>query len=79
MNFADKMELVNIDRLIPYARNARTHSEEQIEKIQESLRTFGFVNPVLIDSGYGIIAGHGEWRRQSAKRLNRCLVYSSSI
>ena len=66
MNFADKMELVNIDRLIPYARNARTHSEEQIEKIQASLRTFGFVNPVLIDSGYGIIAGHG--RVEAAKR-----------
>ena len=54
-----EMQLVSIDRLIPYQNNARTHSPEQIQKLRSSLREFGFVNPVLIDRDYGIIAGHG--------------------
>lgn len=62
----EKMELIDIDKLIPNKRNARIHSASQIEKIQASLREFGFVNPVLIDSDYGIIAGHG--RVEAAKR-----------
>ena len=48
-----------VDDLIPYARNSRTHSEEQILKIASSIREFGFNNPVLIDQDGGIIAGHG--------------------
>lgn len=48
-----------ISELIPYARNARTHSPEQIRQLRASLREFGFVNPVLIDSAGNIIAGHG--------------------
>lgn len=48
-----------IGSLTPYANNARTHSPEQVEQIAESIRAFGFVNPVLIDSDGGIIAGHG--------------------
>jgi len=55
----ERLELIDIDKLIPYANNARTHSEDQIKKIQASIREFGFVNPVLIDKNYGIIAGHG--------------------
>ena len=47
------------DALIPYARNARTHSTEQIAKIAASIREFGFTNPVLVDGANGIIAGHG--------------------
>ena len=62
----DRLEIVSIDKLIPYANNARTHSDEQIKKIQASLREFGFVNPVLIDKDCGIIAGHG--RVEAAKR-----------
>ncbi|OQA29789.1 MAG: ParB-like nuclease domain protein [Betaproteobacteria bacterium ADurb.Bin341] len=62
----ERLELVSIDKLIPYANNARTHSDEQIKKIQASLREFGFVNPVLIDKDCGIIAGHG--RVEAAKR-----------
>lgn len=54
-----EMQLVNVDKLIPYANNARTHSKEQIIKLRSSLREFGFVNPVIIDSDYNIIAGHG--------------------
>lgn len=54
-----KWENVNIDKLIPYVNNARTHSKEQINKLRSSLREFGFINPVIIDSKYNVIAGHG--------------------
>jgi ParB-like chromosome segregation protein Spo0J len=50
---------VNIQKLIPCARNARTHSKEQILQIRASLREFGFVNPVIVDKDWGVIAGHG--------------------
>jgi hypothetical protein len=48
-----------LDRLIPYARNARTHSDAQIAQIAASIREFGFTNPILVDTSDGIIAGHG--------------------
>ena len=54
-----KYENVNIDKLKPYENNARTHSPEQVDKIIRSIEEFGFINPVLIDGDYGIIAGHG--------------------
>ncbi len=54
-----KMELIDIDKLIPYVNNARTHSKEQITKLRSSLREFGFINPVIIDSEFNVIAGHG--------------------
>lgn len=54
-----RFELVGIDRLVPYANNARTHSPAQINKLRASLREFGFINPVIIDRDCGIIAGHG--------------------
>lgn len=54
-----KFELVSIDKLVPYANNARTHSPAQINKLRSSLREFGFINPVIIDRDLGIIAGHG--------------------
>ena len=59
MNTTERFEKVGIDRLIPYARNARTHSKEQIKQLRASLREFGFVNPCIIDKEYNIIAGHG--------------------
>lgn len=55
----EQLARVPIGELVPYARNARTHSESQIVQIRASLREFGFVNPVLIDSDRNIIAGHG--------------------
>ena len=55
----EQMVRVPIGELVPYARNARTHSESQIAQIRASLREFGFVNPVIIDSDRNIIAGHG--------------------
>ena len=54
-----ELQQVAIDRLVPYVNNARTHSPAQITKLRSSLREFGFVNPVLIDRDYNIIAGHG--------------------
>lgn len=54
-----EMQLVALDKLIPYVNNARTHSPEQIGKLRSSLREFGFINPVIIDRDFGIIAGHG--------------------
>ena len=60
-----EMNLVDINKLIPYINNARTHSPEQINKLRASLREFGFVNPVIIDKCFNIIAGHG--RVEAAK------------
>src|SRR3954452_16646392 len=48
-----------VAELLPYARNARTHSKQQIEQLVASMREFGFTNPILVDAGGGIIAGHG--------------------
>lgn len=62
------MSLVNIEKLIPYVNNARTHSKEQITKHRSSLRELGFINPVIIDRDYNIIAGHG--RVMAAKEEN---------
>ncbi|WNX85775.1 site-specific DNA-methyltransferase [Agathobaculum sp. NTUH-O15-33] len=55
----EKILLVPIDELVPYARNARTHSDAQLAQLRASIREFGFVNPVLIDSDRNIIAGRG--------------------
>lgn len=57
--FTQEMQQVEISKLVPYANNSRTHSKEQIKKLQASLREFVFVNPILIDRKYNIIAGHG--------------------
>ena len=54
-----EMKLVDIEKLIPYVNNARTHSQDQINKLRSSIREFGFINPVIIDKDYGVIAGHG--------------------
>ena len=56
-----------IQNLVPYARNARTHSRRQIRQIADSIRTFGFTNPVLVNRSRMIIAGHG--RVAAAKLL----------
>lgn len=55
----NKLEMVKVSELIPYVNNARTHSQEQVNKLRSSLREFGFVNPVIIDQDKNVIAGHG--------------------
>jgi site-specific DNA-methyltransferase (adenine-specific) len=67
MKLPDQLEAIQIDALIPYARNSRTHSDGQIAQIASSIKEFGFTNPVLIDGGGGIIAGHG--RVLAARKL----------
>jgi len=63
----NQIESLPVSDLIPYARNSRTHSDEQVTQIAASIREFGFTNPVLIDSSGTIIAGHG--RVMAAKKL----------
>lgn len=67
-----QIETIAVDRLIPYARNSRTHSDEQVAQIAASIREFGFTNPVLIDANGGIIAGHG--RVMGARSLGIAVV-----
>jgi DNA modification methylase len=69
MQSTERFEKVNVDRLVPYARNARTHSKEQILQLRSSLREFGFVNPVLIDGKFNIVAGHGRVEAAKAEGL----------
>ena len=66
-NPADKVERWEISRLVPYARNSRTHSDEQIGQIAASIKEWGWTTPVLVDEGGSIIAGHG--RTLAAQRL----------
>jgi ParB-like chromosome segregation protein Spo0J len=62
-----QIDQVPVEQLIPYARNARTHSDAQIAQIAASIREFGFNNPILVDGAKGIIAGHG--RLAAARKL----------
>lgn len=65
-----KIEYLPLDGLIPYARNSRTHSDEQVAQIAASIREFGFTNPVLVDEDGGIIAGHGRVLASRKLKLN---------
>lgn len=58
---------IDVEKLIPYARNSRTHSPDQVAQIAASIKEFGFLNPVIIDGEMGIIAGHG--RVMAARKL----------
>ena len=62
-----EVQEVTLTKLIPYVNNAKIHSDEQVTKIASSIREFGFLNPVLIDKEFNIIAGHG--RVMAAKKL----------
>ena len=59
MKTTTELQLISVGKLVPYINNARTHSASQIQKLRSSLREFGFINPVIIDREYNIIAGHG--------------------
>ena len=77
MRRSEETEALAIDyrpvaSLIPYARNARTHSESQVALIAGSIREYGFTNPVLVDGENGIIAGHG--RVLAARKLGLASV-----
>jgi DNA modification methylase len=67
MQGATKIEWRSVETLIPYAKNARTHSDEQVAQIAGSIKEFGFNNPVLVDKENSVIAGHG--RLMAARKL----------
>lgn len=72
MNPADVIEQWDIKKLVPYARNSRTHSEEQVSQIAASIKEWGWTTPVLVDENGGIIAGHG--RTLAAQKLKMTKV-----
>ena len=69
---ADRIEVWPTDKLVPYDKNPRTHSPEQVNQIAASIAEFGFLNPILVDTAAGIIAGHG--RLQAAQPLGLAQV-----
>jgi len=64
---AESVAMLSVDKLIPYARNARTHNDEQVAQIAASMQEWGWTNPILIDDEGGVIAGHG--RILAARKL----------
>lgn len=68
VTMAKRIELWPLERLVPYNRNSRKHSTEQVAQIAASIVEFGFTNPILVDSHDGIVAGHG--RFEAAQELS---------
>ena len=66
-----EFQLIDTDKLIPYVNNARTHSTEQINKLRASLREFGFINPVIVDKDFNVIAGHGRIAAAKAEGIKK--------
>ena len=64
---ASRIEMWPLERLVPYAKNARTHSDAQIAQIAASMLEFGVNNPLLVDTNGGLVAGHG--RLKAAQKL----------
>lgn len=76
MILAKRSEIVNIDKIIPYARNARIHSKEQIAQIRASFREFGVISPLVVDENYNLLVGHGRLEAARAEGLTKlnCIV-----
>ncbi len=66
------IEPLSVDRLIPYARNPRTHTDAQVAQIAASMREFGWTNAVLVDEANSLIAGHGRLLRPASWAWPRC-------
>ena len=66
-----EFEIIETSKLIPYQNNARTHSQEQILKLRSSMREFGFINPILIDRQFNVIAGHGRLMAAKEEGLSK--------
>lgn len=77
LNVAQNIIQQPVAALLPYARNSRTHSDEQVKQIAASIREFGFTNPVLVDQGNNIIAGHG--RVMAAQQLGLANVPTINV
>lgn len=77
---AKEMELVSVDKLVPYQNNTRTHTPEQINKLRSSLREFGFINPVVIDREFGVLAGHARVEAAKAEGITEVpCVYADNL
>ena len=70
-----RVQIWPIDRLLPYIRNARTHTDEQVAQVAASIREFGWTNPILVAAGGTIIAGHA---RLAAARSTRASAAPSA-
>lgn len=68
MGSIEKIENVEVRKLVPYANNAKIHGAAQLEKLKKSIERFGFITPCLIDKDFNLIAGHG--RLMAAKELH---------
>lgn len=64
---AERVKRMSVDRLLPYARNARLHTDTQVDQLAAAIGKFGFTNPIIVDKAHEIIAGHG--RVMAAKKL----------
>ena len=66
----------SVNELIPYANNSRTHDERQVDQVAESIKEFGFTNPILIDENNGVVAGHGRLLASKKLKLDEvpCIV-----
>ena len=64
-----QIKTVAVEKLIPYVKNSRTHSDAQVAQIAASIKEFGWTNPILVDGENGIIAGHG--RLLAARKLGK--------
>lgn len=71
-----EIKQVPIEHINPFERNAKVHTKAQVRKIADSIQKFGFLNPLLIDHDYNLIAGHG--RVQAAKKLGLKTVPSKT-
>lgn len=77
---AKEMELVSVDKLVPYQNNTRTHNPDQINKLRGSLREFGFINPVVIDREFGVLAGHARLMAAKAEGITEVpCVYADDL
>jgi len=74
---AEKIEPWPIEGLVPYARNARTHSPEQVAQIAASIAEFGFVPPCLVGSDGVLVAGHGRWPQRGSWDCPQCPSWCS--
>lgn len=61
---SDNYKQVKINRLRPYKSNARNHNKKQIKALSKSIQEFGFINPILIDDDFNVLAGHGRQARE---------------
>ena len=75
-NNETKYFLADIETLIPYARNARTHSESQIAQIAASIKEFGFLSPIVISEDNTILCGHGRFYGAQKLGLKKVVIRS---